>query len=75
MPKLKRASSAHVASQARRRKKNQRELQCEGDLPEDLPRRQQQRRRERDAEARGPTPSNLRTRFQITVISDLISDF
>ena len=25
--------------------------------------------------ARGPTPSKLRTRFQITVISDLISDF
>ena len=47
MPKLKRASSAHVASQAKRRKKNQRELQHEGDLP----RHQEQRRRERDAEA------------------------
>ena len=49
MPKLKRASSAHVASQAKRRKKNQRETQRE----DDLPRRQEawQRRREHDAEA------------------------
>ena len=47
MPKLKRVSSAHVASQAKRWKKNQRELQREGDLP----RRQEQRRRERDVEA------------------------
>ena len=44
MPKLKHASTAHVASQAKRRKKNQR-------VRRDLTRRQEQTRRERDAQA------------------------
>ena len=58
MPKLKRASSSYVVSQAKRRKKNHRERQGV------LPRRQKQTRRERDAEAhqsarRDPTTKQL----------------
>ena len=49
MPKLKRTTTSHVVSQAKRRKKNQRGLQRE-QRKQDLPRSLEQRR-EHNAEA------------------------